>query len=186
MSWEPLILRTDSSIPRSLVNLKTIGVWFQATHSTHNMIRCKHRKYDGITKELLILRTHEPYLKRIVCIFISGYVWRAPHSTHWSIIHYHINCKTSSTLNNASLDMVLINLAPSNFKHKPIMDGPFHPSCQKNFISCQQLSISCQTLPSKTAKSDTFIYNKRRFFCKQSYRINQFSTPTIHCLTSSP
>ena len=41
--------------------------------------------------------------------------------------------------------MVLINLALSNFKHKPIMDWPSHPSCQKKFTSCQ-------TLPSKTAK----------------------------------
>jgi len=34
-----------------------------------------------------------------------------------------------------NLNMFLINLAPRNFKNKPIMDGTYHPNCQKNFIS---------------------------------------------------
>ena len=42
---------------------------------------------------------------------------------------------------------LLINLASSNYKYKPIMSRPFQPYGQKNVISCQKLLISCQTLP---------------------------------------
>ena len=53
------------------------------------------------------------------------------------------------TLNNVSLNILLINLASHDFKYKPIMDQPFSSFYQK-------ILISCQSIPSWTAKFDHF------------------------------
>ena len=81
-----------------------------------------------------------------------------------------------------NLNMVLINLAPRNFKYKPIMDGTYHPSCQKissAVNSCQSaVKLDLQNLLNYITLPYTELH--------KTHQINIISTPTNHWCTVSP
>ena len=55
-----------------------------------------------------------------------GYFGRIGHWSLWPTHQPH-----ESFYNGLNIALALINLAPQNFQHKPIMDGPSHPCFQK-------------------------------------------------------